>query len=257
MKQVLFSLAAMIMAMQVSAQPAQYRLANIHAHNDYDHNIPFTEAYLLGIGSIEADVLLVNDTLFVAHSRQEIRRDVLFEENYLQQLFLAIQKNKGHVYADTARVLQLLIDIKTDSLPTLAAVIKSIRKFPSLTNNRSIRFVITGNQPPAASFYEYPSFLLFDGKIRDAMHLRQADRIGMFSANFATYSRWKGAGPIPEEDLLVIKSDIDKAHALTKAFRFWGVPDGPSAWKALMQLGVDYLNTDHIHELARFLENSR
>ena len=167
--------------MQVPAQPTQYKLINIHAHNDYDHNIPFTEAYLLGIGSIEADVLLVNDTLFVAHSRQEIKRNVLFEENYLGQLSLAIQKNKGYVYADTAKVLQLLIDIKTDSLQTLAAVIKSIRKFPLLANNPSIRFVITGNQPPAASFYKYPSFLLFDGKIRDTMHLRQADRIGMLA----------------------------------------------------------------------------
>ena len=236
-----------------AAQP--YRLDNIHAHNDYDHNIPFTEAYKLGIGSIEADVLLINGTLFVAHSSKEIRRNVLFEENYLQQLAAGINRNKGYAYADTGRVLQLLIDIKTDSIKTLDAVIRSIRKFPVLLQSRSVRFVITGNQPAPEHFTNYPSFLLFDGKIRDEDHISQLSRIGLFSANFANYSKWKGEGQIPAEDLVNIRRDIEKAHYLHRAFRFWGVPDNEVTWKLMMALGVDYLNTDHIQDLARFLHN--
>jgi alkaline phosphatase len=244
---------ACLFCLRSLSQP--YRLDNIHAHNDYDHNVPFTEAYRLGIGSIEADVLLINDTLFVAHSSREIKRNVLFEENYLKQLAEGIRSNKGYVYADTGRVLQLLIDIKTDSLTTLQAVVRSIRKFPELLHCRSVRFVITGNQPNPATFPDYPSFLLFDGKIRDAEHIRQVSRIGLFSANFASYSKWKGVGDIPSEDLVNIKRDIEKAHYLNRAFRFWGVPDNATTWKIMMGLGVDYLNTDHIQDLARFLGN--
>lgn len=247
----------LLAASAVSAQPAAYRLDNIHAHNDYDHNTPFSEAYTLGIGSIEADVLLIRDTLFVAHSRQEIKREVLFDRNYLLPLAEGIRRNKGYVYADTTRVLQLLIDIKTDSLQTLKAVIAAIQQYPELLHNRSIRFVITGNQPSPVTFSGYPSFLLFDGKIRDEIHLQQIARIGLFSANFAMYSRWRGEGDIPEADLQLIRKDVEKAHALHRAFRFWAVPDQPIAWKKMMEIGVDYLNTDHIHDLARFLGQGR
>ncbi|MES2005211.1 MAG: alkaline phosphatase [Bacteroidota bacterium] len=236
------------------AQPARYGLNNIHAHNDYDHNIPFVQAYALGIGSIEADVLLINDTLFVAHGRNEIKRDVLFETTYLKKLEEGIKKNHGYAYADTSRVLQLLIDIKTDTLQTLNAVIKSIQQFPLLLNNRSIRFVITGNQPSPSQFNQYPSYILFDGKIQSVEHTSQLSRIGLFSADFSRYSKWKGEGPIPETDLLLIKKDISQAHTLNRQIRFWGVPDNLLTWKIMMELGVDYINTDQIVKVAAFLQ---
>jgi len=235
-------------------QPAQYRRSNIHAHNDYDHNLPFTEAYAAGTGSIEADVLLINDTLFVAHSRKEIKRDVLFMASYLKPLAEGVARNKGYAYPDKKAVLQLLIDIKTDSVQTLDAVIKAIRQFPVLINNSSVRFVVSGNQPEANRFSSYPSFIFFDGKISDEGHLQQLPKIGLFSADFSAYSKWKGRGEISEQDKNRIRAAIEKAHALKRPFRFWGVPDGPEAWQLMMQLGVDFLNTDHIHQLAAFLE---
>ena len=237
------------------AQPARYTVANIHAHNDYDHNIPFIKAYGLQLGSIEADVFLINDTLFVAHQKNEIKRTVLLESAYLQKLEQAVKRNKRYAYPDRSRILQLLIDIKTDSLKTLDAVIRSIKKFPLLLNNRSIRFVITGNQTPAEQFNNYPSYILFDGKINDASHMQQINRIGIFSANFATYSKWKGEGDIPANELLLLKKDIAKVHSLNKQIRFWGVPDNRHTWKIMMQLGVDYINTDHIADVAEFVQS--
>ena len=235
------------------AQPAKYTSANLHAHNDYEYNIPFTQAYALQFGSIEADVLWINDTLFVAHGIKYLKRDVLFESSYLRQLEQGIKANNGRAYADKNRVLQLLIDLKTDSLQTLQAVINSIRKFPLLVNNPSIRFVLTGNQVPAARFDQYPSYILFDGKINDATHAQHLDRIGLFSANFANYSKWKGEGEIPAADLAFLKKDIAKAHAFKKQIRFWGVPDTEYTWKLMMELGVDYINTDRIAAAANFI----
>ena len=242
-----------LFAIVANAQPVKYTVANIHAHNDYDHNIPFTQAYALQLGSIEADVLWVHDTLFVAHSLKELKRNVLFETSYLQKLDEGVKGNKGHAYADKNLVLQLLIDIKTDSIQTLDAVVNSIRKFPSLVNNRSIRFVITGNQRPAGDFSKYPSFILFDGKLNDPEHLKQLKKIGLFSADFSRYSKWRGTGDIPENDLAVIKKDITLAHSLHKQIRFWGVPDNQHTWEIMMKLGVDFINTDHIADVANFL----
>ena len=238
------------------SQPVKYTVSNIHAHNDYDYNVPFTQAYALQLGSIEADVFWVNDTLFVAHKINELKRNILFESSYLQKLACGVKANKGRAYADKSMVLQLLIDIKTDSLQTLDAVIRNIRKFHVLVRNHSVHFVITGNQTPAEQFTHYPSYILFDGKLHDPSHLKQLKRIRLFSANFANYSKWKGLGEIPPNDLTVLKNDIALAHSLHKPIRFWGVPDNPHTWKIMMQLGVDYINTDHIADVARFVESS-
>ncbi len=237
------------------AQPLKYSVSNIHAHNDYDHNEPFVQAYALQLGSIEADVLWINDTLFVAHSARELKRSVLFEGSYLSKLENGVRKNKGCAYNDSNCVLQLLIDVKTDSLQTLNAVVNSINKFPLLVNNRSVRFVITGRQLPAEKFNLYPPYILFDGKINDSSHLHHLDRIGLFSADFYTYSKWNGVGAIPDADLTLIKKDIAKAHALHKQIRFWGVPDNMHTWQTMMDLGVDYINTDHIADVAKFISS--
>ena len=41
---------------------------------------------------------------------------------------------------------------------------------------------------------------------------------------------------------------------LHKPVRFWDAPDNANAWKQLEQLGVEYINTDHIRELAAFFQ---
>jgi alkaline phosphatase len=245
-----------VLAIAAIAQPSRYTSSNIHAHNDYEHNVPFSDAYALQLGSIEADVFLINDSLFVSHSLKTLDRNVLLDGAYLSKLNTAVKKNNGFAYADKGRVLQLLIDLKTDSLNTLKAVINDIKKYPALLNNTSIRFVITGNQIPAEQFNLYPAYILFDGNLDKPSHLQQLQRIGLFSANFAKFSKWKGDGPIPAADLEGIKAAIGKAHAQHKQIRFWGVPDTPGTWRIMMDLGVDFINTDKIAELARFLINN-
>lgn len=235
------------------AQPAKYTSANVHAHNDYDHNVPFSDAHALGLGSIEADVYLVNDTLFVSHARRDIRRDVMLDNAYLAKLNKAVSENKGFAYADHSRVLQLLIDLKTDSLHTLDAVVRYIERYPALKNNASIRFVITGNQVPAAEFGKYPAYIFFDGNLDKPEHAQHLSRIGLFSANFAKYSKWNGEGELPAEDKALIGSAIQRAHALGKQIRFWGVPDNENTWAIMMKMGVDYINSDRIAEAVKFV----
>jgi alkaline phosphatase len=46
--------------------------AKIHSHNDYEQKVPFWTAYACGLNSIEVDVFLKNDSLFVTHSEEGI-----------------------------------------------------------------------------------------------------------------------------------------------------------------------------------------
>ncbi|HEX5026468.1 MAG TPA: alkaline phosphatase, partial [Agriterribacter sp.] len=232
-------------------QPIHYSVANAHAHNDYEHNIPFVQANALGFGSIEADVILFNDSLFVAHDQKDIHtRPLFFERDYIQPLYAAIQAQ-----GDTGRRLVLLIDLKTEAVSTLNKVISIIEKYPVLTKAAGLQFVITGNQPPPATFGQYPEYIFFDGNINDPGHIQQVNRIGMFSDNFRKYSNWNGKGHIPGDERKALTGVIQKVHALHKKIRFWGCPDNINTWYAFMDLQVDYLNTDHIEKLADFLNN--
>jgi len=97
-----------------NAQPLRYTVANTHSHNDYEQATPFWLAWQAQFGSIEADIFWLNGQMLVGHSLEEIKSGRTLEEYYLKPLLSCLQKNNGHPYADTARQLQLLIDVKTD-----------------------------------------------------------------------------------------------------------------------------------------------
>ncbi|HRP57188.1 alkaline phosphatase [Agriterribacter sp.] len=243
-------IAALIIFYTGYGQTIQYNVSNAHAHNDYEHNIPFIQAYNLGFGSIEADVILKNDSLFVGHSAGDIiTRPLLFERDYIQPLGDALIKQK-----DTSHKVILLIDLKTDALSSLNKVIEIIEKHPLLTKTTAVQFVITGNQPPPSTFDQYPPYIFFDGNINNSGHIQQISRIGIFSDNFRKYSRWNGKGDIPQKEKNALTAVIQKAHILHKKIRFWGCPDNVHTWQTFMDLQVDYINTDHIEMLADFLK---
>jgi alkaline phosphatase len=82
----------------------------------------------------------------------------------------------------------------------------------------------------------------------------QQKKIGLLSDNFIKYAFWNGNDSIPAAGLAKLQDAVGKAHAMKKPIRFWASPDKPNAWQQLMKLGVDYINTDHIDELAAFLK---
>lgn len=246
-RSIFISLVACFCSLYLNGQAIQYSVNNIHAHNDYVYNIPFIQAYGLGIGSIEADVILRNDTLYVAHDEKDIAiRPLDLETHYIRPLAAAQQEGK-------ARPVTLLIDLKTEAVATLAKVVSVIEKYPSLTSNADVQFVITGNQPPAAAFSHYPSWLLFDGRLNNAAHFDHRDRIGMFSANFRDFTKWNGKGLIPADERRKIQEAVEWVHAAGKKIRFWASPDIINAWHVFMDMQIDYINTDRIEELTVFM----
>jgi alkaline phosphatase len=225
------------------AQPVQYSVANTHAHNDYEKPFPFFEAYNQQIGSIEADIFLQNGTLLVAHEAKQLSNAKTLETLYLQPLQGALQKNNGYAYADTSKVLQLMIDVKTEAVATLDQLIKTFALYPTITKASSIIIIISGSRPDAAQFTAYPAFIHFDGELKKNYTADALTKIVMLSDNFKSYSQWNGKGRLPETERKAIATVIDKAHALGKKVRFWNAPDIINSWYSFMQLGVDYINT--------------
>src|SRR6185503_10020772 len=113
-----------------SAQRRVYTTANAHSHNDYEKPSPFREAYKNKFGSIEADIFLDNGELIVAHDKEQVKKRFTLDSLYLKPLQRSIKANKGFAYADSKRPLQLMIDLKTEGIPTLKALVDKLAAYP-------------------------------------------------------------------------------------------------------------------------------
>ena len=239
----------------IFGQDSLYTSANAHSHNDYKQHRPFHQAYKNEFGSIEADVYLTDNVLLVGHSSLKLKKHKTLESMYLVPLSNLIDENNGFVYKDQTKKLQLLIDLKTESISTLNALIDLLKKFPSITFNKSITIVITGNQPNSSAFIDYPDYIWFDGRLNQKYSEAALSKIAVLSNNFKRYCKLKGIDSLSEMEKNKIESKVIFAHLLHKPVRFWASPDYPQIWKELIKLKVDYINTDHIEYLSSFLLN--
>ena len=100
----------------------------IHSHNDYQQIKPFWNAYENGLNSIEIDVYLKNDNLYVTHSESEINKRRTIESLYLNPLEKVISSE-----LDSINTLQILIDIKSDAKSTLNKIVEIPVSYTHLT----------------------------------------------------------------------------------------------------------------------------
>lgn len=226
-----------------------------HSHNDYLQSRPFLLACEHGFGSVEADIFLHENALLVAHTRAEIQAGSTLEMLYLQPIAKRIQQTGHSLCQGEGKPLQLLIDLKTEYRTTLKKLVEELEPHRAmLFPEGPLKIVISGNTPPPAEFDRYPAYVFFDGRPEVTYTETQLKRIGLISQAFTKYSRWRGSGPIPDEDRQELEQIVKAVHDLEKPVRFWANPDTPLGWKTLTDLGVDYLNTDKIEELSEFLK---
>jgi hypothetical protein len=234
-----------------------YTTAQAHSHNDYTRKKPFFEAYEQQFGSIEADLHLVRDTLYVAHDAREISSRNTFGALYLTPILEKVQSNSGSIYAQENMPLQLLIDLKTPGEETLAALVKELDPHQQvLAPKGPVKIVISGNVPDPSQFGSYPAYIFFDGRPEITYTPEQLERIGLISQAFQKYSKWNGEGPLPEKDKKNISKMISQVHGAGKKTRLWATPDNINSWRTMMLLGVDYLNTDKVREMGDYLRTA-
>lgn len=233
-------------------QISDWSVANAHSHNDYQQAKPFSLAYGANFGSMEADIFLVNDSLFVGHVRGDIARHRMLTSLYLDSVAFYLELNKGYPYANKRLRLQLLIDQKTEGELTLEALIRLLNAYPSIIHCKQLSVVITGNRPPVNKWRNFPAYIFFDGNFNEKYSEDLMPKIALFSADLGDLTKWNGHERINPPDSLILAQKIQIAHDLGKKVRFWNAPDFPNAWAQLIEAGVDWINTDHILELSSY-----
>jgi hypothetical protein len=99
-----------------------------HSHNDYWRQRPLFSALGSGCVSVEADVWLMSNELYVGHSEHELTKERTFQRLYVDPLVEILegmnpivhtagaQSRKGVFYQDPSQTLVLLIDFKSPNL---------------------------------------------------------------------------------------------------------------------------------------------
>ncbi|WP_335965808.1 alkaline phosphatase [Galbibacter sp. PAP.153] len=209
----------------------------VHSHNDYEQQLPFWYAFSNGAASIEADIFLKNNELYVTHSEDEIDAKATLENMYLKKL-------ESLAASGELRELQLLVDIKSDAYKTLDKLVEVLKRYPSVIDNKKVRFVISGNRPEPEDYNNYPDFIWFDHQNLNNLDKIDLKKVALVSVSFKTYTVWNGYGRMVAKEQEKVEGAIKKAHDVSRPFRFWATPDTKTAWANLAKLGVDYINTD-------------
>ncbi|WPR75988.1 alkaline phosphatase [Algoriphagus sp. NG3] len=227
--------------------------SKIHSHNDYLRKAPFWEAFANGCASIEVDVILVSEKLFVAHEQESIHQARTIENLYLQPIHQGLQTG---LIADPMPFF-LTVDIKSEPYETLKQLMKSVEPYQDMMYNAQhdsgLKLVVSGNRPLPQEYGDYPDYIFFDHQDVEDLGTISLDKVAMVSLPFGNYSQWGGKGRMVEEEAAVVTQVVEKVHQAGKLIRFWASPDSKSAWKALHNIGVDFINTDKPFEINSYL----
>jgi hypothetical protein len=240
---------------QVSALP------KAHSHNDYEHERPLFDALDNGFCSVEADIFLVNGELLVGHTCDKLQSEMTLESLYLKPLLERYRKYNGKIFPNVSD-FYLWIDLKKDGreiYPKLKELLtrydEMITSFDGDTKiSDGILIILSGDRPVELVLQEKGRrYVTMDGLITDLDSDMSSNFIPVISANWNALFTWRGEGIMPEEQKKVMKTHIQKAHQGGRKIRYWGIPDNKIFWEFCNQNGIDFLNTDHLSELRKFL----
>ncbi len=240
-------------------------LPHAHAHNDYRHYRPLLDALSHGFCSVEADIFLVGEELFVAHDRADLRPERSLRRLYLDPLRERCAANAGRVYANGPQVT-LLIDIKSEAAPTYRALHALLAEYrdimtrcgPDGRTDKAIVAIVSGNRPRELMASQKERLAFYDGRLGDLESDAPAELIPLISDRWTSHFQWRGVGAMPAAERRKLKAIVEKAHAKGRRVRFWATPDARSParealWSVLLDADVDLINTDDLEGLRRFL----
>ncbi len=254
----------LLLPLALRSQTTVSPLPNAHAHNDYEQLRPLFDALSHGFTSVEADVHLINGELYVAHDHpSDLSQTPTLKALYLDPLARRVEKNQGKVYPNYDAPFHLMIDVKTKAVPTYEALKKLLLPYRTLLQHYEngilqpgpILIFLSGNRAIDLVQQETLRLVGIDGRPNDIGKGYSADFMPVISDNYRKHLSWRGKKKNKKPaELVALKEWITKAHQEGKKVRLWATPERKKVWRALLEAGVDFLNTDELRDLEVFLK---
>lgn len=256
----------------------------IHSHNDYWRDVPLFTALSFGVASVEADVWLVDNVLYVGHEMAALTKDRTFDSLYVQPILKTIQgmnpedpftvnQTTPNGVFDTASgiPLQLLVDIKTDGVETLPAVLKALQPLRSVGYLSTfangtfklgpVLVIGTGNSPLEPIKALEPRDFFFDAPLTELSipsNTTWSPTLSpIASTDYNVAVGWSGIGPISSAQKANITKFVNDAKSRGINSRFWDTPGWPifarnAVWQELINDGAFWLNADDLEAASTF-----
>lgn len=257
---VLPTLAALLFAFPLTAAEPK-PLPRAHAHNDYEHPRPLLDALDCGFCSVEADIWLVKGKLLVAHTPLGLKETRTLEALYLDPLRARAKANRGAI--QPGATFYLMIDIKTEAKETYAALASVLESYSDiLTATRegkieakAVTVVISGNRDAKAMAEQKVRYAALDGRPVDLDGEASVHLVPWVSDNWRSHFKWDGTGAMPDAERTKLRDFVTRAHKQGRKVRFWATPETEAVWKELLAADADFINTDKLKELEKFLRS--
>lgn len=226
-------------------------LPHAHAHNDYEHPRPFFDATERGFMSLEADVFLVDGTLWVAHERAHLKPERTLKSLYLEPL---ARRHRAGIPE-----LTLMVDIKADGAAATARLKEELKSYARIIsrpgNKGSVQVVVSGAGDREFIRSDEERWMRLDGRPADLE--RPAEPwIAWVSDAWPRHFSWYGEGAFPQGQSAKLRRMVQAAHARGYRLRFWMTPERESVWEVLRDHQVDLIGTDQLDGLQSFFRGT-
>ena len=240
-------------------------LKNAHAHNDYEHKRPLFDALDNHFISVEADVYLINNELYVSHEPPE-HLDALktLEALYLKPLQKKISDNKGLVYKEQKGFFYLMIDFKSEAASSYLKLKQILKNYEDIIclvrngkeeSNKPVKIVVTGTKgrPFDQILADEPKYVSIDGRFNELGKGISFEVMPYISENYRNYLSYSGEGNPSVDDISTVTEMVEATHSEGKKLRFWASPDKPKVWQFLLDNQVDLVNTDSLPKFKDYM----
>ena len=117
---------------------------------------------------------------------------------------------------------------------------------------------ISGNRPRDVMENQKVRYAAYDGRMSDFDTDVSNEFIPIISDNWTKHFTWMGVGEMPNVEKEKLKHIVSTSHENGQKVRFWATPDLPgpqreAIWTQLLNVGVDFINTDDLAGLQEFL----
>jgi glycerophosphoryl diester phosphodiesterase len=241
-------------------------LINAHAHNDYEHKNPLFNAIENKFNSVEVDVHLIENVLYVSHDIPVfLDTTKTLETLYLKPLQKIIEENEGNVYKDYDGFFYLMIDVKTDAAISYEKLKENILKYKSIISTttyqnqeekKPIKIVVTGHKgrPFAQILKEESSLMSIDGRFKELGINISSEIMPYISENYKNHLSYTGGKQdLSQEDKKTLSKMVNAVHKEGKKLRFWASLDTEEVWTFLLNHKVDLINTDSLSKFNKYM----
>jgi hypothetical protein len=235
-------------------QPCDFPpLLPAYAHNDYRNRRPLHDALALGYRGVEADYVVVQGQLLVAHSRKEADPQRTLETLYLQPLRDRVRRC-GRVTLDGSPFL-LTIEAKEAGRSGYTALRSALLRYddilrtvtPAGVRDGPVEVVLVGWHPPLGELAaESLRVVTVQRRITrgGADPVDSTGLVGLLSINYGRAFKWRGRGPPPDVDRQMFRR-IEDARRSSPGVRIraYNVPAEPPVYQLLLDSGVDLIGS--------------